>query len=330
VSVVLVTGGAGYIGSHACKALVGAGHTPVTYDNLCLGHRRAVKWGPLIEADIADREALDVALSQWRPDAVMHFAAYAAVGESVADPGKYYRNNVAGTLTLLEAMRDHGIDRLIFSSTCATYGVPQYSPIDEQHPQRPINPYGTSKLMVEQMLADFAHAHGLRATSLRYFNAAGADAEAGIGETPGSSTRLIPLAIEAVLGGPALAIHGDDYETQDGTCIRDYIHVDDLAQAHVLALAGLANAPPGLNNYNLGNGHGFSVKEIVAAVERVTGKRVPVSAGPRRAGDPAVLVGDASRIRTALGWSPVHADIDGIIDTAWRWFNRGADKVHQT
>lgn len=323
MSTILVTGGAGYIGSHACKALAAAGHTPVTYDNLVYGHRWAVKWGPLEEGDLADRGRLDAVIEQWRPDAAMHFAAYAYVGESVEDPGKYYRNNVLGTLTLLEALRDHGIDRLVFSSTCATYGVPEYSPIDEKHPQHPINPYGASKLMAERMMADFAHAHGLRAVTLRYFNAAGADLDTEIGEAHEPETHLIPLVLEAALGlRPDVVIHGDDYETDDGTCVRDYIHVDDLARAHLLALDSTANSPPGLECYNLGNGRGFSVREVIASVERVTGCQVIVRSGPRRPGDPPRLVANASRISRKLGWKAETHELDLIVETAFRWLQR--------
>jgi len=320
MSIVLVTGGAGYIGSHACKALAAAGHTPVTLDNLVHGHRSAVRWGPLEIGDVADRAQLDEVLGRWRPDAVMHFAAFAYVGESVTDPGKYYRNNVAGTLTLLEAMRDHCVDRMVFSSTCATYGVPEYSPIDEAHAQKPINPYGAGKLMVERMLADFSSAHGLRAATLRYFNAAGGDPDGETGESHDPETHLIPLAFDAVRGKcPELVIHGEDYATPDGTCIRDYIHVSDLATAHVLAFDALATSAPGLACYNLGNGQGYSVREVIAAVERVTGRRVPVRVGPRRPGDPPCLVGDAGKIQRELGWQARLAGLDEIVATAWHW-----------
>jgi UDP-arabinose 4-epimerase len=319
VSVVLVTGGAGYIGSHACKALARAGQVPVAYDNLVHGHRWAVKWGPFEQGDIADRSRLDDVIERHRPDAVMHFAAFAYVGESVLDPGKYYRNNVAGSLVLLEAMRDHGIDKLVFSSTCATYGVPQRLPLTEEHPQQPINPYGMSKLMVERMLADFDVAHALRSISLRYFNAAGADPEGEIGECHDPETHLIPLVLDAAAGlRPHITVFGDDYDTPDGTCIRDYIHVSDLADAHVLALraleTGMASAA-----YNLGNGQGFSVREVVDCGRRVSGREIPERKGARRAGDPPVLVGDASRIRQELGWQPRHSELASIIESAWRW-----------
>lgn len=322
MAVILVTGGAGYIGSHACKALAAAGHQPITYDNLSTGHRWAVRWGPLVEGDIADRARLDTTLREHRPQAVMHFAASAYVGESMTDPGKYYRNNVAGSLSLLEAMRDHGVGAMVFSSTCATYGMPQHLPIREDHPQLPINPYGASKLMIERMLADFGVAHGLRAISLRYFNAAGADVDAEVGEAHQPETHLIPLVLEAAAGlRPSITIHGCDYDTPDGTCIRDYVHVADLAQAHVLALqALLAGASSG--QYNLGNGQGFSVRQVVDAARRVTGREIAIANGPRRAGDPASLVGDATRIRSELGWSPRHADLPDILATAWQWQQR--------
>jgi UDP-arabinose 4-epimerase len=252
----------------------------------------------------------------------MHFAAYAYVGESVQNPGKYYRNNVAGTLTLLEALRDHGIGRFIFSSTCATYGVPEQIRITEQHPQRPINPYGASKLMIERMLQDFDTAHGLRSIALRYFNAAGADPDGDIGESHDPETHLIPLVLDAAAGRrSAIRIYGDDYDTPDGTCIRDYIHVSDLARAHVLALEALEQGA-GSTAYNLGNGQGFSVREVIHQAGRVTARAIPVEIVPRRAGDPARLVGDATRIRSELGWQPVHADIAGIVETAWRWHLR--------
>lgn len=324
--VVLVTGGAGYIGSHACKALAQAGYLPVAFDNLVYGHRWAVRWGPLEVGDIADRARLDAVIAQYRPVAVMHFAAFSYVGESVSDPGKYYRNNVAGTLTLLEAMRDHGIDRLIFSSTCATYGVPMEIPISEAHPQAPINPYGASKWMIERMLADFGAAHGLRSVALRYFNAAGADPEGEIGEDHDPETHLIPLVLDAAAGRrPHITVFGEDYDTPDGTCIRDYIHVTDLADAHVLALRALDAGEPGAA-YNLGNGLGFSVQEVIDHAREVTGLKVPVIAGPRRPGDPPRLVGDARRATTELGWQPRYADLDRIIETAWQWHTRPRPK----
>lgn len=324
-SIVLVTGGAGYVGAHGCKALAAAGYRPVVLDNLVYGHEQAVQWGPFERGDIADRGRLDEVLETYRPSAVMHFAAFAYVGESVGDPGKYYRNNVGGTLTLLEAMRDHGIDKLVFSSTCATYGEPQAVPITEDEPQTPINPYGMSKLMVEQMLADFARAHGLRSTPLRYFNAAGASPDGEIGEAHDPETHLIPLALAAAAGqGPELTVFGDDYPTPDGTCIRDYIHVSDLADAHVRALHYLEEGGPS-RAFNLGTGAGVSVREILDSVERVTGRAVPCRTGPRRPGDPPVLVADASRAKRDLGWQPRLSDIDTIIATAWKWHQRAAE-----
>jgi UDP-arabinose 4-epimerase len=281
-----------------------------------------VKWGPLERGDILDRARLDDVLARHRPVAVMHFAAFAYVGESVTNPGKYYRNNVAGSLTLLEAARDRRIDRIVFSSTCATYGCPQTVPICEDTTQRPINPYGASKLMVERMLADFAGAHAMRSVALRYFNAAGADPDNEIGEDHEPETHLIPLVLDAASGRrPAITVFGTDYDTPDGTCVRDYIHVSDLADAHVRALAGLEGGEP-VQAYNLGNGRGFSVREVIAAVERVTGARVPVAVGPRRAGDPASLVSDASKARTCLGWRPAHPGLDDIVNMAWAWHQR--------
>jgi len=316
---ILVTGGAGYIGSHACKALALAGYTPISYDNLVYGHRWAVKWGPVEEGDIADRLRLDEVIAKYHPVAVMHFAAFAYVGESVQNPGKYYRNNVAGTLTLLEAMRDHGIDSLIFSSTCATYGVPEAVPIREDHPQRPINPYGASKLMIERMLEDFEMAHGLRSISLRYFNAAGADPDGEIGESHDPETHLIPLILDAAAGtGPAITVFGDDYDTPDGTCVRDYIHVLDLVHAHILALKALLGGAK-TTAYNLGNGLGYSVRDVIASASCVTGLHVPFTFGPRRPGDPAVLIGDATLAKQELGWVPHLHRIDEMIESAWRW-----------
>ena len=319
---VLVTGGAGYIGSHACKALAQAGYQPVAFDNLVYGHEWAVQWGPLERGDIADRVRLDAVFAKYRPIAIMHFAAYTYVGESVQDPGKYYRNNVAGTLTLLEAARDHGIRQFIFSSTCATYGVPQQTPIREDHPQNPINPYGASKWMIERILADFDRAHGLRSISLRYFNAAGADPEGQTGEAHDPETHLIPLVLDAATGKrAAIQLFGDDYDTPDGSCIRDYIHVTDLAAAHVLALQSLQRGGQS-DCYNLGNGLGYSVKEVIAVAQAVTGRTIPVQMAPRREGDPARLVGDARKAISELGWTPQFHQLDRIIETAWRWHIR--------
>ena len=319
---ILVTGGAGYIGSHACKALAAAGFTPVTFDNLVYGHREAVQWGPLVTADLLDAESVARAIEEYQPIAVMHFAAYAYVGESVENPGKYYRNNVVGSLNLIEAMRDAGLDKIIFSSTCATYGIPERELISESHRQSPINPYGYSKLMIEKMLMDFDHAHGIRSISLRYFNAAGADVDTQIGEDHDPETHLIPLVLDAAAGlRECITMHGNDYATPDGSCIRDYVHVSDLADAHVLALQALLNGSR-THAYNLGNGHGYSVHEVISAAREVTGKNISVAIGPRRAGDPPRLVGDASMIKQALGWSPKYSDIGDIIGSAWRWHQR--------
>jgi UDP-arabinose 4-epimerase len=316
---ILVTGGAGYIGSHACKALAAAGFTPVCYDNLMRGHRWAVRWGPFVHGDIRDRARLDAVLAEYRPLAAMHFAAHSLVGESVGDPALYYANNVAGSLSLLEALRAHGIDRFIFSSTCATYGYPRTDTLREDHPQQPINPYGQSKLMIERMLWDFEPAYGLRSVMLRYFNAAGADPEGRIGEDHEPETHLIPLVLDAALGRREhITVFGDDYATPDGTCIRDYIHVDDLADAHVLALQALLDGAPSAA-YNLGNGAGFSVREVIDAARRVTGRDIPEITGARRPGDPDRLVGDAGRVRAELGWTPRLTELDTLIATAWRW-----------
>ncbi|MEO5577982.1 MAG: UDP-glucose 4-epimerase GalE, partial [Sphingomicrobium sp.] len=286
------------------------------------GHRQAVKWGPLEIGDIADRGALDATIDKHRPVAVMHFAAFTYVGESVADPGKYYRNNVAGTLSLLEAMRDHEIDRLVFSSTAATYGTPDSVPIAEHATKAPINPYGQSKWAAETMIADFAAAHGLRSAALRYFNAAGADPDGEIGECHDPESHLIPLAMQAVTGdGPPLTLFGDDYPTPDGTCIRDYIHVADLADAHVRALDWL-DTTSGAHAFNLGTGRGASVREVLDSVERVAGKAVPHTIGRRRTGDPAELVSDPAKALRELGWTPKMSDLETIVTTAWEWHRR--------
>jgi UDP-arabinose 4-epimerase len=316
---VLVTGGAGYIGSHTCKALARAGHAPVTLDNLAQGHASAVRWGPLVEGDVRDRALVERAMREHRVDAVVHFAACAYVGESMRDPGKYFGNNVGGSLAVLEAMRACDVRRIVFSSTCAVYGVPQSLPIAEDHPQNPINPYGESKRMVERALHWYGAAHGLASVALRYFNAAGADLDGEIGEDHDPETHLIPLAIGAALGThPALAICGGDYPTPDGTAVRDYVHVSDLADAHARALdylyAGGESAA-----LNLGTGRGHSVRDIVVAVERTARRAVPARDAPRRAGDPASLIADAERARDLLGWAPQCSDLETIIDTAWRW-----------
>jgi len=323
---VLVTGGAGYIGSHACKALSRAGYLPITYDNLVYGHEWAVKWGPFERGNVLDRGRLDDVLSRYKPEAVMHFAAFAYVGESVIDPGKYYRNNAMGSLTLLEAARDHAVNRFVFSSTCATYGIPDSLPIREDAPQNPINPYGASKLFVERMLKDFDTADGIRSVALRYFNASGADLDNEIGECHDPETHLIPLVLDAASGNRAhVTIFGTDYPTPDGTCIRDYIHVSDLADAHVKALQALEQGMPSAV-YNLGNGRGFSVREVINAVERITKLDVPAKIGDRRPGDPAVLVSDAVKAREGLGWQPLITDLDNIVSSAWAWHQRASKR----
>jgi UDP-arabinose 4-epimerase len=322
---VLVTGGAGYVGSHACKALARAGYLPVVYDNLDRGHAWAVKWGPLERGDLMNAARLEAVLRKHRPLAVFHFAALAYVGESVADPQRYYRNNVGGTINLLQAMRNCEVRRMVFSSTCAVYGAPRKIPIPENHPQAPLNPYGHSKRMVEQMLADAASAYGLDSVSLRYFNAAGADPAGEVGEVHDPETHLIPLVLETAAGlRPKLTIHGTDYPTRDGTCIRDYVHVTDLAQAHVQALGYLAKKR-GAAAFNLGNGRGFTVHEVIAAAERVTGRKISVREGPRRPGDPPALAAAAAAARRALGWKPRYRNLDVIIDTAWRWLQSRRD-----
>ncbi|MCW5713929.1 MAG: UDP-glucose 4-epimerase GalE [Bauldia sp.] len=317
--VVLVTGGAGYVGSHACKALARAGYRPVTYDSLATGHDWAVRWGPLEVGDIRDETRLVDVMRRYRPEAVLHFAASAYVGESVTHPAEYYSNNVVGSLTLLNAMRRSDIGRLVFSSTCAVYGVPKAMPIAEDAPTDPINPYGATKQAVERMLADFSEAYGLRSIALRYFNAAGADPELETGEDHDPETHLIPIVLEAAAGiRPFVTIHGTDHPTPDGTCVRDYTHVSDLATAHVLALARLGEGG-GAPAINLGNGIGVSVAEVVEAARTVTGRPIAVVAGPRRAGDPPTLVADPHLARSELGWRAGMPSIDAIIRTAWEW-----------
>jgi len=318
---ILVSGGAGYIGSHTCKALAARGYTPVVYDNLVYGHEWAVKWGPLVKGDIADRAALDAAFETYRPDGVIHFAAFCFVGESVQDPAKYYRNNVSGTLTLLEAMRDHGVKPIVFSSTCAVYGMPRQVPMDETHPQWPINPYGWSKFMIERVLEDFGRAYGTRHCALRYFNAAGADPEGEIGEAHDPETHLIPLVLEAARDPKrTISIFGTDYDTPDGTCIRDYIHVNDLADAHIRALGYLEDHASAA--INLGTGTGNSVREIIEAARLVTGLPIEPVIGPRRPGDPPRLVADRTRAAELLGWNPQYLDIRETIAHAWAWMNK--------
>jgi UDP-glucose-4-epimerase GalE len=319
---VLVTGGAGYIGSHACKALAKAGYTPVAYDNLIYGHKEAVRWGPFVEADLADKETLQATLRKHDIAAVMHFAAFAYVGESMEKPQLYFRNNVVNTLTLLDAMLEAGIKATVFSSTCATYGTPDTVPITEAEPQKPVNPYGETKLMIERALHWYGQAHGSRYVALRYFNASGADPEGETGESHDPETHLIPLILDAALGRRAqIDIYGTDYPTPDGSAIRDYIHVQDLADAHVKAIDYLMRGGDSIA-LNLGTGQGHSVREVIAAAERVTGRRIPRREVGRRAGDPPALVADPRRAKDVLGWRPVMSDLDSIIKTAWAWHCR--------
>jgi len=321
---ILVTGGAGYIGSHAVRLFLARGHDVWVYDNLSEGHRKAVPADRLIVGDLAEAERIDHAVVAHRIDAVVHFAALAYVGVSVKEPGKYYQNNVANTLTLLEVLRRNNVGRVVFSSTCATYGTPAKVPITEDTRQEPINPYGRTKLVVEFALRDYAAAYGWGVACLRYFNASGASADGTIGEDHKPETHLIPLAIQAAMGQrPALQVFGTDYPTPDGTCIRDYIHVEDLAEAHLLALEALK---PGASlAYNLGTGHGASVREVIRAVEAVSGKKVPVQEAPRREGDPPSLVAASDKAQRELGWKPRYTDFREIVATAWRWHQAHPD-----
>jgi UDP-glucose-4-epimerase GalE len=315
---VLVTGGAGYIGSHAAKALKQAGYRPIVYDSLSAGHRAAVKFGDLVEGDITDVAALRRALRDRDVGSVMHFAAFLDVGESVANPVKYYRNNVGGALAVLEAMAAESVPHLVFSSTCATYGEPIETPIVETHPQRPMNSYGESKLAVERALPHFEQAYGIRSITLRYFNAAGADPDGDLGEDHSPEIHVIPRAIEAATGGRGLQVFGDDYPTPDGTCLRDYVHVTDLADAHVRALEVIVETGRS-SVYNLGTGRPHSVKAVIDTVERVSGRTVPWTLAPRRQGDPAILYASPQKAQTELRWTPRFADLDAIVGTAWRW-----------
>ena len=317
---VLVAGGAGYIGSHCVRQLLAAGHEPVVLDNLVYGHRAAIPAGvTLHDVNLSDPVALDRVFAAQPIDVVMHFAAYAYVGESVTDPLKYYQNNFAATLTLLEAMLKHGVKKFVFSSTCATFGVPEKMPLTETMPQAPINPYGQTKLDVENMLKAFAHAYGLSFASFRYFNAAGAAEDGAIGEDHHPETHLIPLAIWAAMGlGKPLQIFGTDYPTPDGTCLRDYVHVDDLSRAHIAVFDQLA-VPGAQLFYNLGTGNPTSVREVIRAVEKVSGLKVPANFVPRRAGDPPALYADSSKAHRELGWTPKFKTIEPIVETAWRW-----------
>jgi UDP-glucose-4-epimerase GalE len=321
---VLVTGGAGYIGSHAAKALHRTGYRVVVYDNLVAGHRAAVKYGELVEADIADTAAVRDALRHHAICAVMHFAAFLDVGESVRDPVRYYRNNVLGAVSVLEAMAAESVRHFVFSSTCATYGEPIETPIAETHPQTPINSYGETKLAIERALPHFERAHDIHFVALRYFNAAGADPDGEIGEDHTPEIHVIPRAIEAAAGGRGLQVFGDDYPTPDGTCLRDYIHVADLADAHVKALEAIVETGKS-GAYNLGTGHPHSVREVIDTVSRVTGCEVPWTLGPRRPGDPAVLYSAADKAHAALHWTPRFGDLETIVRTAWDWHRSHPD-----
>lgn len=328
---ILVVGGAGYIGSHMVKRLNQAGYIPIVIDNLSQGRREAVTSAQLVVCDVGDVIALDVLFQAYPISAVIHFASFIQVGESVCAPGKYYDNNVGNTVHLLEAMIRHDVRNFIFSSTAAIFGDPQYVPIDENHPKLPINPYGRSKWMVEQILEDFERAHGLKSVCLRYFNAAGADADGELGECHEPETHLIPLVLQAAAGRrAAITVYGRDYDTPDGTCIRDYIHVQDLCDAHLLALEKLLSGEQG-GRYNLGNGNGYSVAEVIAAAEKVTGRTIPQVYGDRRAGDPPRLVADSRLAQKELGWSPRLADLQTIIRHAWQWelsyFGRALSKT---
>ncbi len=313
-----MTGGAGYIGSHVAKALARSGRRVVAYDDLSAGHREAVRWGDLVVGSVHDVALLRETIRRCQVTAVMHFAAWLRVGESVRDPLRYYHNNLGGALRVLEAMAAESVPGFVFSSTAAVYGEPDRAPVDEDHPLRPINPYGETKLAVERALPHIELAHGVRSVCLRYFNAAGADPDGEIGEDHDPETHLIPRAVDAVCGGEPLQVFGADYQTADGTCLRDYVHVSDLADAHLLALAALeANGPSAV--YNVGIGRPFSVREVIAEVERVSGSRVPHTPASRRPGDPAVLYASSDRIRAALGWRPRFTDLGGIVETAWNW-----------
>lgn len=323
MAVILVTGGAGYIGSHTCKALVAAGHRPVVFDNLSTGWRAAVRWGPLVEGDLLDRAALDAAFAEHRPDAVMHFAAFSHVGDSVARPDLYWRNNVGGSVNLAMAAREHGATAFVFSSSCAIYGEARDDVLTEDDPLVPVSPYGATKLAVEQMLSDFGAAFGLRSVAFRYFNAAGADADREIGEDHRPETHLIPIILDAASGRrPAITVNGTDYPTPDGTCIRDYIHVHDLADAHVRGLEWLLDggAPLALN---LGSGAGHSVRAVISAAEQVVGCRIPVIEGPRRPGDPARLISGSDMAGRVLGWKPARSGLERIVSDAWGWHQTG-------
>jgi UDP-glucose-4-epimerase GalE len=323
---VLVTGGAGYVGAHACKALARSGYVPFVYDNLSTGHESFVRWGPLIKADIRDDATLREAMLSHDISAALHFAACAYVGESVIDPQKYYDNNVTGTLALLRAMLDTDTSTIVFSSSCAIYGEPEQIPITEAAPKQPVNPYGASKLMIERVLSDYSRAYGLQSIALRYFNAAGADPDGEVGELRDPETHLIPRAMMAIQGYLSdFAVFGSDYPTPDGTAIRDYIHVADLGDAHVAALRRLLDGKPG-GAYNLGTGRGYSVKEVLETIAAETGESLRTPMGLRREGDPAALIADASSGRRELGWTPHLSDLETIVRTAWAWHRRAHPK----
>jgi len=315
---VLVTGGAGYIGSHTAKLFAQAGSKPVVLDNLSRGRRHNVRWGPLVEADLANQAAIEEALRCYQIDVVVHFAAFAYVGESMQSAGLYFQNNTANSIYLLNAMRNCGVRKIVFSSTCATYGMPEGVPIGETHSQKPVNPYGESKLMVETVLRWLGETEDLQWIALRYFNACGADPDGELGEEHEPETHLIPLAIQSVLGGSPLCVYGSDYLTPDGTAIRDYIHVTDLADAHLRAVEALSRNVS-KQALNLGTGQGASVLEIIHMVESISGRKVPYVLSPRRAGDPAILVADPSLANSVLGWSPRYSSLQSIIETAWKW-----------
>lgn len=316
---VLVTGGAGYIGAQTCKTLAKAGFLPIAYDDLSTGHAYAVQWGPLVEGDLSDKKKLSDTMEKFQPKAVLHFAASAIVPESMENPGKYYRNNVVTSISLLEAMRDYGISHLIFSSTCATYGKVKSIPIKENHPQRPINPYGRSKLMIEQMIADFEIAHGIHSVILRYFNVAGADLDGDIGENHDPETHLIPSIIHAALRiKKEVAVYGIDFPTNDGSAIRDYVHVQDLADAHVAALQYLLKEKKSAK-INLGTGIGHSVLEIIDAVQKFSTNPIPVTISSKRNGDPAILAADNVLAQKLLGWTPRLSTLPSLIESAWLW-----------
>ncbi|MBF0454267.1 MAG: UDP-glucose 4-epimerase GalE [Magnetococcales bacterium] len=316
---ILVTGGAGYIGSHTCKVLAQAGLEPVVVDNLIFGHRDLVRWGAFEEGDLRDSAFLDRVFQTYQPVAVIHFAGYTYVGESVTDPAKFYANNVVAAMSLLDAMRRAGCAVFIFSSTCSVFGMPDQLPLSEKHPQAPISPYGQTKLVVEKMLADYERAYGIKHVVLRYFNAAGADPEGECGEDHDPETHLIPLALFTLMGRRnLLKIFGTDYPTEDGTAVRDYIHVMDLAEAHLLALRHLLEGGQS-DAFNLGTGQGYSVRKIIQVAEAVTGLTMAVEEAPRREGDPPVLVSDSSHIFQDLGWKPRYSDIQSLVETAWRW-----------